>query len=135
MLVLYCPYIGADSSGPVPCHCVTQHSVFKFLVDVFASRFSLYLKHNLLFFWSMKSESVSRSVVSSYLRPHGHNPPGSSVHGILQPRILECIAIPFSRVSSWPKNQTHVSCIAGRFFIILSTREALLKYSWSVILY
>ena len=39
------------------------------------------------------------------------SPPGSSVHGILQARILEWIAIPFSRGSSWPRNQTGVSCI------------------------
>ena len=40
---------------------------------------------------------------------------GSSVHGILQARILEWVAISFSRESSWPRNQTQVSCIAGRF--------------------
>ena len=42
-------------------------------------------------------ESESGSVVSSFLLPHGlYSPPGSSVHGILQARILEWIAIPFS---------------------------------------
>ena len=56
--------------------------------------------------------------------------PGSSVHGILQARILEWIAIPFSRGSSRPSNWTYISCIAGRFFTIYATREALgaLKY-------
>ena len=44
--------------------------------------------------------------------------PGSSVHGILQVRILEWVAIPFSRGSSRPRDQTWVSCIAGRFFTI-----------------
>ena len=44
--------------------------------------------------------------------------PGSSVHGILQARILEWVAIPFSRGSSQPKDQTHISYIEGRFFII-----------------
>ena len=44
--------------------------------------------------------------------------PGSSVHGILQARILELVAISFSRGSSWSRNQTQVSCIAGRFFTI-----------------
>ena len=44
------------------------------------------------------------------------NPPGSSVHGISQTRILECVAMPFSRGSSQPRDQTQVSCIAGRFF-------------------
>ena len=42
----------------------------------------------------------------------------------LSPRILEWVAIPFSRGSSQPRNQTQVSCIAGRFFIIWVTREA-----------
>ena len=41
--------------------------------------------------------------------------PSSSVHGILQARILEWIAISFSRGSSWSRNWTLVSCIAGRF--------------------
>ena len=41
---------------------------------------------------------------------------GSSVHGILQARILEWVASPFSRGSSQPRSRTGVSCIAGRFF-------------------
>ena len=44
--------------------------------------------------------------------------PGSSVHGILQARILEQVAIPFSRGSSQPRDWTWVSCIAGRLFTI-----------------
>ena len=43
-------------------------------------------------------------------------PPGSSVHGILQARILEWVAFPCSRGSSWPRDWTWVSCIAVRFF-------------------
>ena len=50
--------------------------------------------------------------------------PGSSVHGILQARILEWVAISFSRGSSRPRN-TQVSCIADRGFILWATREAL----------
>ena len=42
--------------------------------------------------------------------------PRDSVHGILQARILELVAISFFRRSSWPRDQTRVSCIAGRFF-------------------
>ena len=57
------------------------------------------------------------------------SPPGSSVHGILQGRTLEWIAIPFSRGSSQLRDQTRVSYIAGRFFTIWATREAhLLPY-------
>ena len=45
------------------------------------------------------------------------SPLGSSVHhGILQARILEWVAIPFSRGSSWPRDRSQVSCIAGRCF-------------------
>ena len=51
------------------------------------------------------------------------SPPGSSVHGFLQARILERVAIPFSRGSSQPKNQTQVSCTAGRFFTNWVKRE------------
>jgi len=40
----------------------------------------------------------------------------STVHGILQARILEWVAAPFSRQSSQPRDQTQVSCIAGGFF-------------------
>ena len=47
-----------------------------------------------------------------------------NVHGILQARILECVANPFSRGSSWPSDQTWVSHIAGRFFTIWATRKA-----------
>ena len=54
-----------------------------------------------------------------------YSPPGSSVHGILQARILEWVANPFSRVPSQPRDQTRVSCIVGRFFTIWATREAL----------
>ena len=49
----------------------------------------------------------------------------SSVRGILQVRIQEWIAIPFSRESSQPRDQTQVSCIAGIFLTIQATREAL----------
>ena len=42
--------------------------------------------------------------------------PASSVHGIFQSRVMEWVAISFSRGSSWPRDQTQVICIAGRFF-------------------
>jgi len=49
---------------------------------------------------------------------------GSSVHGILQTRIVEWVAIPFSRGSFWPRDRTHFSCIGGRFYTFWATREA-----------
>ena len=61
--------------------------------------------------------------------PMNCSPPGSSVHGISQARILECIAISSSRGSSWPRDWTGISCnsfIAGRIFPRWATRKALL---------
>ena len=52
------------------------------------------------------------------------SPPGSSVHEIFQARILEWVAIPFSRGSSPPRDWTLLSWIAGRFFTYWATREA-----------
>ena len=48
--------------------------------------------------------------------PMDYSLPGSSVNEISQARILEWVAISFSRVSSQPRNWTQISCIAGRFF-------------------
>ena len=56
------------------------------------------------------------------------SPPGSSVRGILQARILEWVAIPFSKGSSQPRNWTLVSCIVGRFFAVWATRKVLNIY-------
>ena len=50
--------------------------------------------------------------------------PDSSVHGILQARILDWVTIPFFRVSFWLKYSTRVSLISGRFFTIWANREA-----------
>ena len=57
---------------------------------------------------------------------------GSSVHWSLQARILDWVAMPCSRESSWPTNRTCISCIAGRFFSHSATWEAL-EYQWKVV--
>ena len=62
-----------------------------------------------------------------------YSPPGSSLHEILQVRILECVAVPSSRGSSQPKNQTQVSCISRRILYCWMAREALKKASVSII--
>ena len=54
--------------------------------------------------------------------------PGSSVHEILQARILEWVAISFSRGSSQPRDWTQISQIAGGLFIIWTTREEFFFY-------
>ena len=61
---------------------------------------------------------VSDSVTSD------SSPPASSVPGVLQARILDWVAIPFSRGSSWLRDWTLVSCLIGRFFAIWTTRKS-----------
>ena len=68
--------------------------------------------------------------------PMNCSPPGSSVHGILQARILEWVAIRSSRGSSWPRDWTHiswVSCIVGKLFTHWATWEASVQFSRSVV--
>ena len=78
--------------------------------------------------WNWANKGVVKVLVAqpcpTLFDPIDCSPPGSSVHGILQARILEWVAIPFSRGSSWPRDRTWVSRIAGRFFTIWATREA-----------
>ena len=61
-------------------------------------------------------KSVSHPSCLTVRDPIDCSPPDSSVHGIFQARILECLAISFSRGSSRPRDWTPVSRIAGRFF-------------------
>ena len=59
--------------------------------------------------------------------PMDYRLPGSSVHGIVQARILERTATSLSRETSQLRDQTQVSCIVGRFFTYCATREALIS--------
>ena len=54
--------------------------------------------------------------------------PGSSVHGILQTKTLEWVAIPFSRGSSQPRDWTQFLCISDWFITVWATREAQVRY-------
>ena len=75
----------------------------------------------------------SRSVVSDTCDRMDCSLPGSSVHGILQARILEWVSISFSRGSSWPRYWTRVSCTAGRFFTksaIIYAKDMLIRTWW-----
>ena len=65
----------------------------------------------------------SCSVVSNSCDTMDYSLPGFSIHGISQSRILEWVAISFSRRSSWPRDWTWVSRIVGRRFTVWATRE------------
>ena len=58
---------------------------------------------------SVCAQSLSR--VRLFETPMDCSPPGSSVHGILQARILEWVAISYPWGSSWPRDRTHISCV------------------------
>ena len=59
---------------------------------------------------------VTQLCLTPFCDPMYYSPPGPSVHGFLQARILEWVAMASSRGSSQHRDQTQVSCIAGRFF-------------------
>ena len=88
--------------------------------------------------WSVLKGEVQVKVLVAQMcptlcDPTDCSPPGSSVHGILQARILVWDAMPSSRGPSPPSDRTRVSCITGRFFIIWATKEALWKGTCSQI--
>ena len=106
-----CPGPGKQSDG---------WQVWKVLGEPFAVPDSSILKTSAPTFKCVKVKSS----------PTLHNPiacslPGSSVYGILQARTLEWVALSFCRGSSWPRDQTQVSCIIARRFIVWATREVL----------
>ena len=76
--------------------------------------------------WELIANMRAHSVVSNSLWSTECNLPSSSVREILQARILGCHFL--LRVSSWLRNQTCISCIAGRFFSCWAIREA--QKSW-----
>ena len=88
---------------------------------------------HILYFTELISDSeftgigLVAKLCPTLVTPWDCNTPGSSVHGIIQARILEWVAIPFSRGSSWPRDRTHVSCITGQYFTEWTTREASLE--------
>ena len=71
----------------------------------------------------MRLKSEAAQLCLTLCHSMDYSLPGSSICGISQARILDWVAISFSRVSSWPKDWTQVSCIAGRLFTIWATSE------------
>ena len=85
----------------------------------------------LLNVWSeVKWSEIAQSFLTllTLCDPRDCSPPGSFVHGILQARILEWVAISFSRGSSQPRDQTQVSHTAGRYFNHWATHLSFSKY-------
>ena len=115
---LLCPWDIPGKNAGVGCHFLLQ--------GIFPTQESNpILLHCRQVLYQLSYEGSPKSCSTLY-DPMDCSPPGSSVHGILQARILEWITIPYSRGSSQPRDWTEVSCIAGRFSTVWDTREALL---------
>ena len=78
-----------------------------------------------LLLWSIRITGVVLAAQScqTLCDPMDYSLPGSSVHGILQARILEWVAISSFRGSSWPRDRSWVSCIAERFLTVWESLE------------
>ena len=87
-----------------PAHC---------FLDLLCSQKRERIKYSFLFFF-LCTYYQSLQSCPTLCDPMDCSPPGSSVHGILQARILEWVVMPFSRGSSQPRDRTRVSCTAGR---------------------
>ena len=91
-------------------HGISQTAIVEWAAVSYSSPFLL-----------VKESEVSQSC-PTLCDPMDCSLPGFSVRGILQARILEWVTISFSRGSSQPRDQTRVSCTAGRFFTDWATR-------------
>ena len=103
-----------------------NHTVFSLLSLTFVTEQYAFKVPSCIFmadrsFLFVKSESAQSCL--TLLDPMDCSPPGSSVHGILQARILEWVAIPFSRRSSQPRDQTQVSRIYFYCWVIFHYRD------------
>ena len=112
--------------GWVILHCIyAPHFVYPFICQwTFGSLPCLgYCKQCCYEYWRSESESEVTQSCPTLRDPMDCCPPGSSIHGIFQARVLEWVAISFSRRSSQPRDWTQVSRIVGRHFTVWATRE------------
>ena len=79
-------------------------------------------------FWTLlESKSEVAQSCLTLCDPMDCSLPGSSIHGIFQARVLEWVAISFSRGSSWPRDRIPVSRVISRCFTVWATREVLVQ--------
>ena len=122
-LQLLCPWEFPGNNTGVDCHFLFQ-GIFP------TQRWNLCLLHCRTLLLNLQGSPLIPLcvlVAQSYptlCNPIDCSPPGSSVHGILQSRILNWVVFSFSRGSSQPRDGTVVSRIEGKFFTICSTKEA-----------
>ena len=111
------PGVNSAPQHPLACGCITPVTcVFSLCLHIFAllrrSVSTFPLLRRMPSFWIRVQTHAHTQSCPTLCDPMDCSPPGFSVHGILQARILEWVAISFSRGSSQPKDQTHISCIS-----------------------
>ena len=101
-------------SHSIQTYCIlsTLNTVSSFLFSFF------WWKGHMVSSLVHESESEVAQSCPTLRYPMDYILPGSSVHGIFQARVLEWVAVSFSRGSSRPRDQTRVSCTAGRHFTV-----------------
>ena len=102
-----------DIAGEI--HLLLQDSAF-FFFSISRETTSLYFQRNTILHWLVPFIIGAESCLT-LCNPIDCRPPGSSVHGISQARILEWVAISFSRGSSWSRDRTHVACVSCTSFV------------------
>ena len=118
-----------DHTNLHPCTLAMRLCRISYQEEIFPQPLNVGWPHDLLppteCFMVLLLYSLSKAC-PTLCNPRNCSPPDSSVIVILQARILKWVAILFSRVSSWPRDQTWVSCRVGEFFTIWTTREAMM---------
>ena len=75
----------------------------------------------------LKSESEVAQSCPTVCNPMDYSPPGSSIHGIFKARMLEWVAISFSKGSSWPRDRSQVSRIVADALLYRSSHQQLFR--------
>ena len=110
---LHCDLILTNDDIAGKIHLLLQDSGF---FSISRETTSLYFQRNKILHWLVPF-IIGAESCSTLCDPMDCRPPGSSVHGISQARILEWVAISFSRGSSWSRDQTHVACVSCTSFV------------------
>ena len=100
-------------------HCLTLHRIWHVPTTGVCRDYTQLSSFSFLY---LKVKVLVTQLCPTLCDPMDYSLPGSSVHGILQTTTVEWVAIPFSRESSWPRDQAQVSCIAGSFFAVWASR-------------
>ena len=115
------------------------NSVLLMFIYAVEYRCGLFFSHCCIIFHFM-SKKVKTTVKVLFVQlclnlcdPMDFSLPGSYIHGISQGRSLECVTIPFTRGSSWPRDRIWVACLAGTFLLTELLEKPQLYFTYSLV--